>query len=507
LSAAGSWLYEMEKFGVVPLIYTYPYFWRTLGGELATWAVKYPLALSQWPKDLWILNYTPPIFTADRIESLKTDIANGVLKPVSLKPWTTHAIWQFTARVDSHAIPGHPGEKKVVDYNAIFMELADATPTPPPTPPPTPEPHPDLGLYRVTGQSLKVFAGPGDTYRQVSQLTNNQAVNVLEIQTNRGEQWARIETPAGWCRYAYLEYVGPTAPPIPEPTPELGQYRFTGQSLKVFAGPAETYQLVGQLTNNQTVNVLEIQTSGGEKWARIDAPTGWCRYAYLKYVGPTPPPVPVPTPELGEYRFNGQSLKVFVGPGDIYRQVSMLTNGQTVNVLEVRTNRGEQWARIEAPAGWCRYAYLESVKPLTALGQYRFTGQSLKVFVGPGDIYRQVSALSNGQTVNVLDIRTNRGEQWARIDAPAGWCRYAYLEYVGPTPPPTPVPPPELGQYRFTGQSLKVFAGPADTYQQVGQLANNQTVNVLEFQTNQGEQWARLDVPAGWCRYTYLEKM
>lgn len=123
LLAFASCLYELEKKDAHPMIYTYPAFWKSVGGEQATWAAKYPLVLAQWPKDNWILNYSPTIFTSDRLAAIKNNIQNGSLKPVALKPWISPAIWQFSSRVDSKAIPGHPGFKKVIDFNAVFMDL------------------------------------------------------------------------------------------------------------------------------------------------------------------------------------------------------------------------------------------------------------------------------------------------------------------------------------------------------------------------------------------------
>ncbi len=123
LLAVASWLYEMEKNGVKPLLYTYPGFWQSIKGEQATWAAKYPLVLAQWPKDNWILNFSPTVFTTDRLAALKNNIQSGALKPVTLKPWHAPAIWQFSSRVDSRVLPGHPAFKKVIDYNAVFMDL------------------------------------------------------------------------------------------------------------------------------------------------------------------------------------------------------------------------------------------------------------------------------------------------------------------------------------------------------------------------------------------------
>jgi hypothetical protein len=126
LANLGSFLYEIEKF--IPtsriLIYTYPGFWNGIGGAKATWAAKYPLWLAQWPRDSWILNFPVNIFDGPGLAKLKSDVETGVLKPMALKPWTAPAIWQFTARADTRAIPGYVSVKKVCDYNAVYLDVA-----------------------------------------------------------------------------------------------------------------------------------------------------------------------------------------------------------------------------------------------------------------------------------------------------------------------------------------------------------------------------------------------
>lgn len=428
LSAARAWLEEMEKNGIKPLLWTYPAFWKAIGGETASWALKYPLGLSQWPKDIWILSFSPSLFTAPRLDKLKTDILNGILKPVILKPWTSPALWQFTARVDTKAVPGHPAVKKVLDYNAIYMDLTG------PTPILLPE---ILGQYRCTVVSLNVFSGAGDSFPQVGQLTQSQTTNVVEFQTINGVQWARIDSPAGWCVFASLTLIGPNPIPLPTPLPEiLGQYRCTVSSLIVLGEPGDTFPQVGQLTQNQITNVVEIRTTNALQWARLDAPAGWCVFASLTLIGANPPPPPLLPEILGLYRFTGVTLKVFGGPGETFPQVSQLIHNQTTNIVEFLTNNGEQWARLNAPAGWCKLASVEYIgtnppPPLPPLpeilGLYRFSGISLKVFAGPGDTFPQVSQLIHDQTVNVVEFRTTSAVQWARIDAPAGWCRLSSL--------------------------------------------------------------------------------
>ena len=132
LAAAGSWLYEMEKIGTLPLIYTYPGFWNAIGGAAATWAKKYPLGLAQWPLDNWIANTAiqqpPYLFDVPRLADFKAKIVAGTIKPMALKPWDSPAIWQFTSRADTKAVPGHPAVKTACDYNAVYMTIPDLIP-------------------------------------------------------------------------------------------------------------------------------------------------------------------------------------------------------------------------------------------------------------------------------------------------------------------------------------------------------------------------------------------
>lgn len=82
-------LAELERlFGRVPILYTYPNFWQSLGqaGKDEAWS-KYPL---------WIANYTHPN------EWLPPDGA----KPYVPEPWSKWGIWQFSADGSSMRVPG-----------------------------------------------------------------------------------------------------------------------------------------------------------------------------------------------------------------------------------------------------------------------------------------------------------------------------------------------------------------------------------------------------------------
>jgi len=84
-------LAELERlFGRVPILYTYPSFWQSLGdaGKSLEWS-RYPL---------WIANYT---HSSDWLPPTEA-------KPIVPAPWKDWAIWQFSAEGSTVRIPGVP---------------------------------------------------------------------------------------------------------------------------------------------------------------------------------------------------------------------------------------------------------------------------------------------------------------------------------------------------------------------------------------------------------------
>jgi hypothetical protein len=200
LNAAGSFLYELEKWGVKPILYTYPGFWNSIGGASATWAAKYPLWLAQWPMDNWagVIQVPPYLFTAKLLADLKYKVSNGILKPMALRPWTGNpAIWQFTARADAQAIPGHPALKRAVDYNAVYMPLSGVV-TPPPPPPPPPDTDTD---YKVNTGAINVRAGPTTAWKIVRVAYRGELLHVQNMAPVNG--YVQL-TDGTWVYLAYL---------------------------------------------------------------------------------------------------------------------------------------------------------------------------------------------------------------------------------------------------------------------------------------------------------------
>jgi lysozyme len=84
-------LAEIERlFARVPIVYTYPDFWQSLGqaGRNTAFA-RYPL---------WIANYTHP----------RDFLPPDTSKPMVPAPWSDWAVWQFSADGSPMRVPGVP---------------------------------------------------------------------------------------------------------------------------------------------------------------------------------------------------------------------------------------------------------------------------------------------------------------------------------------------------------------------------------------------------------------
>jgi lysozyme len=88
-----------------PIVYTYPDFWRSLGGHGA-----HP-SFSRYP--LWIANYTHP----------DAWMPPETARPIAVQPWPDYVMWQFSADGSPIRIPGIPACP--IDRNVFNGSLDD----------------------------------------------------------------------------------------------------------------------------------------------------------------------------------------------------------------------------------------------------------------------------------------------------------------------------------------------------------------------------------------------
>lgn len=167
-----------------------------------------------------------------------------------------------------------------------------------------PEPDPDIDKwFRVTPIALNVRQGPGTNFEVLGTVKRNEVVEKIEM--NPDEKWFKIrniEGLVGWVYASYLvETVAPEGPfpnptPDPEPTPNpdpdpepvpgnefLGRYQVTTLSLNVREGPGLSEPVVGKVSQNDIVQIVDVNEDGS--WRKIvkDDLTGWCSAKYLAH--------------------------------------------------------------------------------------------------------------------------------------------------------------------------------------------------------------------------------
>lgn len=139
------------------------------------------------------------------------------------------------------------------------------------------------GSYMASVDNLRLRSGPGTEFEVVGQLNKQQQVQVVR----REAGWFRVQYRAtsgsnreAWVLGKYLQVSGAAA----QPFVKTGRYRVNGSKVNFRAGPATSYAVVGQLSNSQVVEVIEV----AQGWMKISYDllgqqvTGWMSDSFLE---------------------------------------------------------------------------------------------------------------------------------------------------------------------------------------------------------------------------------
>ena len=322
-----------------------------------------------------------------------------------------------------------------------------------------------------------------------------------------------------------LEDMPPPPPPNPEPipdddTPTGVMYRVTAvPSLKVREGPGVTYNAIGLLYTNETVE--EINANSDRSWLKIrkadGSLIGWSSSAYLENISGTPPPADKRT-----YRVTASpSLKVREGPGLSYPSIG--SNPYNSIVEEIDANFDRTWLKVKNASasliGWSSAEYLEytgttPLPPPVDKELYRVTSTTLQVLEEPALAAELVGLLYFGEIVEMIDSTADG--TWLNVrktdGSMVGWSLSKYLLNVDVPPPPMPEEPPtpapdddDKKWYRVGIATLTVREAPNITGKVLGTVVLDDTLPALDETTNPGwTQIRRVDGLTGWCENKYL---
>ncbi|MBR3979516.1 MAG: SH3 domain-containing protein [Oscillospiraceae bacterium] len=125
------------------------------------------------------------------------------------------------------------------------------------------------GTVKVDKQ-LRIRKGPGTSYDIAGYLNNGAKVTILEQKTVGSAVWGRIDK--GWISLYYVTLDIQDAQPVVKTV--------TADSLRIRSGPGTTYKVVGYLSKNEKVEILETQQVGSAQWGKTAK--GWISLAYTK---------------------------------------------------------------------------------------------------------------------------------------------------------------------------------------------------------------------------------
>jgi len=317
----------------------------------------------------------------------------------------------------------------------------------------------------------------------------------------------------------------PPPPPNPDPipvgdTPTGRTYRVTASpSLKVRSGPGATYNSIGLLYTNDTVE--EINSTSDRIWLKLrktdGSLIGWSPNIYLLILSGTPPPIAKRTYVVTA----SPSLKVREGPGLTFTALG--TNPFNETVEEIGANADRTWLKVKnsngSLVGWSSSVYLRytgGVLPPKPVGRkmVRVTTTSLQVLEEAKLSGKLVGLLYFGEIVEEIDANADR--TWLNIrnfdGSLSGWSLSKDLLGVDTLPLPKPeVPagpvPEDLDKkwYRVGFTSLIVRETPSPTGKVLGTVLLDDTLPAMDDTSN--PTWfliRRVDGLTGWCEKKYL---
>ena len=243
------------------------------------------------------------------------------------------------------------------DFDTVTNE------TPPEETDPTDPPEETTPESTITGTvtaegRLRIRKGPGTNYEVVDYVYTGDRVTILETKTVDSTEWGRIDK--GWLMLSYVkldpqtpsqpekpttppEETDPTDPPE-ETTPEstiTGTVKRT-DLLRIRKGPGTNYAVVGYLSSETKVTILEIEGS----WGRIDE--GWISMDYVDLDREDENSADTWTGIV-----TADCLNVREGAGTNYKIVGRIYEGAKVTILETKGS----WGRIST--GWISLDYVK----------------------------------------------------------------------------------------------------------------------------------------------------
>lgn len=254
----------------------------TLEPTLAATPLTAPLEIPQTTDPWQPYRYARPAWSWAQTFALPgssrvvRSLAAGTYLAITAEAWVHDDLWYRSAGQDW--IPAS-AVTLLTPSTLRGVELAAAPPPPPPPPPAT-----RRGV--VTASTLNVRARPGVAADNpvIDRLHAGAEVAILEEGTAGDAVWYRIGE-RRWVHSGWVRLLTAAEPPrsvSAAPTAvQLPVGWVVSPAINVRSGPGVDYALVGEVTHNQRVDILESASVGGAAWYRIGAE----QWVYGQWIG------------------------------------------------------------------------------------------------------------------------------------------------------------------------------------------------------------------------------
>ena len=260
------------------------------------------------------------------------------------------------------------------------------------------------------------------------------------------------------------------------------------ESLKIYAGHGENYQVVGTVPAGSQVTVLK----GNGEWVHIlyNDTYGFVHADHLKQFG-----------RVGKVTTN--DLRIRSGAGTNYTVVGFFYAGQRVQILETKQVGSMLWGRTAK--GWISLSYvkLDPVAPSQQQSQMgTVTGYDLRIRSGAGTGYAVLGLYQKGDRVQILETEQVGSMLWGRTAK--GWISMSYVKLDEPEAekPQTPAAP-AVQTGTVNTEALRIRAGAGTNYYMIGCYYAGQKVQILETAQVGNTTWGRTDL--GWISLDYVK--